>query len=77
MPQIDVSLKKYVVVRFLSLLIIILLSGRVMISDPNIVYRYIGTIAFVGFNLRAIMIVMYMQYRSREGWKDTVDFPDD
>ena len=71
------SLRRYVVVRFVSLLIIILLSGRVMISDPNIVYRYIGALTFVGFNMRAIMLVMYMQFRSRDGWKDTVDLPDD
>lgn len=77
MPEVGVSLKRYVVVRFLSLLIIILLSGRVMISDPNIVYRYFGALAFVGFNMRAIMLVLYMQFRSREGWKDTVNIPDD
>ena len=77
MPEVGVSLKRYVVVRFLSLLIIILLSGRVMISDPNIVYRYFGALAFVGFNMRAIMLVLYMQYRSRDGWKNTIDLPDD
>jgi len=77
LPEVGVSLKRYVVVRFLSLLIIILLSGRVMISDPNIVYRYFVALAFVGFNMRAIMLVLYMQFRSREGWKDTVNIPDD
>ena len=77
MPEVDVSLRRYVVARFVALLVIILLSGRVMISDPNIVYRYIGALAFVGFNMRAIMLVMYMQFRSRDGWKDTVDLPDD
>lgn len=77
MPELEVSLKRYVVARFVSLLVIILLSGRVMISDPNIVYRYIGALAFVGFNMRAIMLVLYMQFRSRDGWKDTVDLPDD
>lgn len=77
MPEIDVSLKRYVVIRFVSLLCIILLSGRVMLSDPNIVYRYVGTVAFIGFNFRAVMLVMYMQYRGRDGWRDTVNFPDD
>lgn len=77
MPEIDVSLKRYVIIRFVSLLVIILLSGRVMLSDPNIVYRYIGTLTFVGFNMRAIMLVLYIQYRSRDGWKNTVDLPDD
>lgn len=77
MPEIEVSMKRYVLTRFFALLVSILISGRLMLSDPNIVYRYIGALAFVGFNLRAIMLVMYMQYRGRDGWRNTVDLPDD
>lgn len=63
--------------KFVSLLLVIVVSGRMMLSDPNIVYRYVGTITFVMFNFRAIMIALYIQYRNRNGWTSVIDIPEE
>jgi hypothetical protein len=76
MTEIDVSFKRTVYAKFAALILTIFISGRLMLSDPNVVYRYIGTFAFVGFNMRAIMMAVYIQHRSRTGWETTIDIPD-
>lgn len=69
------SLRRHVILKFVSLLLVILVSGRVMMSDPNQVYSALGTGLFIGANARAIMLAIYFQYRSRTGWSDTIDIP--
>jgi len=76
MPEIEVSSKRIVYSKFIALAVSILIAGRMMLSDPNIVYRYFGAFAFVGFNLRAMMLAVYIQYRGKHGWGSTVDIPD-
>ena len=76
MPEFQVSSKRIVYTKFAALALTILLAGRIMLSDPNVVYRYIGTLAFIGFNIRAMMLAVYIQYRGKHGWSDTVDIPD-
>lgn len=76
MPELNVSTKRIVYTKFAALILTILLAGRIMLSDPNIVYRYIGTFAFVGFNIRAIMIAIFIQYRGKTEWSDTVNVPE-
>lgn len=76
MPTFNVSSKRIIYTKFAALILTILLSGRIMLSDPNIVYRYIGTFAFIGFNIRAMSLALYMQHRSKTGWSDTVELPD-
>jgi hypothetical protein len=76
MPEFHVSSKRIVYTKFAALALTILLAGRIMLSDPNVVYRYIGTLAFIGFNIRAMMLAVYIQYRGKHGWGSTVDIPD-
>ena len=76
MPELSVSSKRIVYTKFAALALTILISGRLMLSDPNVIYRYVGTLAFVGFNIRAMMLAVYIQYRGKTGWSTTVDIPD-
>lgn len=76
MPELNVSTKRVIYTKFAALILTILLAGRIMLSDPNIVYRYIGTLAFIGFNIRAMMLALYIQYRGKTEWSDTVNMPD-
>lgn len=76
MPTFNVSSKRIIYTKFAALILIILLAGRIMLSDPNTTYRYIGTAAFVGFNIRAIMLALYIQYRGKHNWSETIDIND-
>lgn len=70
-------MRRHVILRFLALLMIILVSGRVMLSDPSHVYQGLGTLVFIGCNVRAILLAMYFQYRTRTGWTDTLSIHDE
>ena len=76
MPTFNVSSKRIIYTKFAALILTILLSGRIMLSDPNVIYRYIGTLAFIGFNVRAISLALYIQYRGKTNWSDTVELND-
>lgn len=69
----NISLKRMAYMKFAGTIVAILLSGRIMLSDPNIVYRYIGTFAFIGFNARAMLLALYMQYRGSHNWSESTD----
>ena len=76
MPTFTVSSKRMLYSKFAVLILTILLSGRIMLSDPNVLYRYIGTLSFIGFNIRAISLALYIQYRGKTNWSDTIELND-
>lgn len=73
MTEIKVSMRRHVILRFLSLLLVIFVSARVMLHDSSQPYQALGTLLFIGANMRAILLAMYFQYRTRTGWTETID----
>ena len=76
MAKIEVSAKPVVVTRIATRMIGLLVAGRVMLNDPNLLYVLLSSAYFVSLLVATITWIMYAQWRAREGWVNEIDIPD-
>jgi hypothetical protein len=77
MTRVEVSPKPTVILRIVTRMVGLLVSGRVMLNDPNIYYQMISTLYFVSVLTTTVGWIVYAQWRAKNGWISEIDIPDD
>ena len=70
------SSKRSVVFHIVTGFIALMISGRLMLIDDNVFYRFIGLGGFLVGLYKSMIMILYAQWRSDRGWSTEVELPE-